>query len=176
MRTTITSHLSTTRPRATSSSCFTGISMTTKKTSAKKKVKKPAAKAVKKKAAKPKAKKADGKVKQDKTDTTVAESKSSQKKQKNERPPIILIILIASFVLAIIFIAYQFNKTVETRTLEQKCLDIQNDPMLKYPCVCKPTTTPDEDEIVYSKTNSLCTCECQIEGVGTQIFEIRAAK
>ncbi len=166
---------------------FTGISMPAKKSVAKKKVKKPTAKAVKKKAAKPKAKKAAGKVKQSKADktantklnntaSTAATSKSSQKTQEQERPPIILLILISFFVVAALFLAYQFNKTAETKSLEQKCLDIQNDPMLKYPCVCKPTTTPDEDDIVYSKTNSLCTCECEIEGVGTQIFEIRASK
>ncbi|MCK5233797.1 MAG: hypothetical protein KAJ91_03180 [Candidatus Aenigmarchaeota archaeon] len=161
--------------------------MTTKKTTAKKKVKKPAAKAVKKKAVKPKAKKAAGKVKQSKADKTanitinntasaVAKSESSQQTEENGKLPIILILLLAFLVLAVIFIAYQFNETVETQTLEQKCIDIQNDPMLRYPCVCKPTTIPDDDEIVYSKTNSLCTCECYIEGVGTQIFEIRAAK
>lgn len=157
--------------------------MPAKKSVAKKKVKKAASRAVKKKAGKPKAKKkAVTAVEAEALPAKAKEEIAQESEQKAEEEPnensllIVRVALVVFFLMALVFLAYQFNKTAETRSLEQRCLDIQNDPMLNYPCVCKPTTVPDEDDVVYSKTTSMCSCECEIEGVGKRIFEIRAAK
>lgn len=86
-----------------------------------------------------------------------------------------LILIIAAIIL--VFLVYQFNRTADVKSIEQKCLEVQNSPMLRFPCKCVPTARQsDPSDTIDAKTEPLCTCECEIEGVGKQVFEVRASK
>jgi len=81
------------------------------------------------------------------------------------------------FLLAVSFLVYRFAVISEKKGLEQKCLEIQNDPMLKYPCRCVPTTRPDNpNDSIDMRTEPMCTCECDFGDAGVQVIEVRVAK
>lgn len=105
------------------------------------------------------------------------EKTESAKKEPQKTPEYVKLMILGVLAAILIIIVYKFGVVSETKGLEQKCLDVQNDPMLKYPCKCVPTARADDSaDTVDAKSNPLCTCECEIPGVGTRVFEVRASK
>lgn len=86
------------------------------------------------------------------------------------------LVLLGVFALLVVFLVRQSNTYLDVKGIQEKCLAVQNDPLLKYPCKCLPTKTPDENDTVYSKTTAMCTCECDIGNGTTWVTEIRMSK
>lgn len=104
------------------------------------------------------------------------ETKSAEESHSGT-PLVTKILLFGILAVVVIFLVARLNVVEEVKGLEQKCLEIQNDPLLKYPCKCLPTKTPDdENDTVYEKSNPMCTCECSLGNGTTWTVEVRASK
>ena len=88
-------------------------------------------------------------------------SNKNSKKKRNFCWTTIIFILVIGAIL--IFLVYNFDKTVTEGSIEDKCLEIQNSPDMIFPCKCFPTVKEiDESDYVESKTSNFCTCVCDI--------------
>lgn len=100
----------------------------------------------------------------------------SKKKSKIEQHSSVIVF---SLLIAIIFMAFAYSaiQTVKEKQLIEKCLEIQDSPLLKYPCRCVPTAKKiNQSDYVESRTDNFCTCVCDIGNNQTWTTEIRITK
>ncbi|NOR85198.1 hypothetical protein GQ473_03705 [archaeon] len=84
--------------------------------------------------------------------------------------------ILGGIVILFLIFAYLFVDITAEKSLEEMCLEYQNDPALQFPCKCVPTIREkNESDIVDVKTEGVCTCYCDIGNNQTVAIEVRKA-
>ena len=96
--------------------------------------------------------------------------------KKEEKADNGFLFIVGSIIVLLLIFAYLFVDITQEKSLEEVCLEYQNDPALQFPCKCVPTTREkNESDIVDVKTDGICTCYCDIGNNQTAAIEVRKA-
>lgn len=98
------------------------------------------------------------------------------KKKKFKISPYLIIFIVAAIAMTWAFVSIT-AQVIYNNQLKEKCLAIQNSPELQYSCKCFPTIKKaNMSDYVENRTETFCTCNCDIGDNKTWSVEIRIAK